>query len=73
MREKQEGVFSCRAWGRAQLSQTKCVAFLEASIRILPVRVIHWQVQGVALKEAKSLWSGDWFQAPIWLMGCSAG
>ena len=37
------------------------------------MRVIHWQVQGVALKETKILWSGGCFQAPVRLMGCSAG
>ena len=57
-------------WARP--SQTRNVAFLEASIRTLSMHDIHWQVQGIALKETKSLWCGGWFPAPYQLRGPSA-
>lgn len=69
---KWEQAFSCRAWGWARPSQAWNVAFLEASIRTLSVRDIHWQVQGIALKETESLWCGGCFPAPYQLRGSSA-
>lgn len=49
MQERQEGMFYM-AWMRAGLPQTKFVAFLEVSVRILIVRLIHCHVQNFALR-----------------------
>lgn len=63
--EKWEQGFFWRAWGWAGLPRARNVWLSWASIRTLSMHDIHWQVQGIALKETRVSGVEAGFQLPI--------